>query len=199
MTPCLRGKSVIVVGAGLAGLTAAVELSRDGATVLVLEARDRIGGRVWTIREGFMGAQHAEAGGEFIDEDQEEIRRLARHLNLELVPVLNQGFSFASRRPKGAAPRLTSGTELWAGLHRHLLPLIRAYRLADQRWDSSVAHQLARISAAQWLESIVAEEELRAMVQGLRGFFLIDPTELPRLSWSNNSSPVRLEKAGCSA
>ncbi len=181
MTPCLRGKSVIVVGAGLAGLTAAVELSRDGATVLVLEARDRIGGRVWTIREGFMGAQHAEAGGEFIDEDQEEIRRLARHLDLELVPVLNQGYSFASRRPKGAAPRLTSGTELWAGLHRHLLPLIRAYRLADQRWDSSVAHQLARISAAQWLESIVAEEELRAMVQGLRGFFLIDPTELPLL------------------
>ena len=80
MTLCLRGKSVIVVGAGLAGLTAAVELSRDGATVLVLEARDRIGGRVWTIREGFVGAQHAEAGGEFIDEDQDEIRQLARHL-----------------------------------------------------------------------------------------------------------------------
>jgi monoamine oxidase len=181
MTLCLRGKSVIVVGAGLAGLTAAVELSRDGATVLVLEARDRIGGRVWTIREGFMGAQHAEAGGEFIDEDQEEIRRLARHLNLQLVPVLKQGFTFASRRPKGAAPRLTAGTELWASLHRHLLPLMRAYRLADQRWDSSVAHQLARISAAQWLKSIVAEEGLHAMVRGLRGFFLVDPTELPLL------------------
>ncbi len=181
MTLCLRGKSVIVVGAGLAGLTAAVELSRDGATVLVLEARDRIGGRVWTIREGFVGAQHAEAGGEFIDEDQDEIRQLARHLNLELVPVLKHGFTFASRRPKGAAPRLTAGTELWASLHRHLSPLIRAYRLADQRWDSSVAHQLSRISAAQWLESVGAPDELGAMVRGLRGFFLVDPTELPLL------------------
>ena len=49
----LRGRSVIVAGAGLAGLTAAVELLDDGATVTVLEARDRVGGRVWTIRDGF--------------------------------------------------------------------------------------------------------------------------------------------------
>lgn len=181
MRPCLRGKSVIVVGAGLAGLTAAVELSRDGATVIVLEARDRIGGRVWTIRDGFSGVQHAEAGGEFIDEDQEEIRRLARHLNLELVPVLKQGFTFAARQAKTATRRLTAGTELWASLHRHLSPLIRAYRLADERWDSSVAHQLARISVAQWLDSVGAADELGAMVCGLRGFFLVDATELPLL------------------
>lgn len=181
MTPCLRGKSVIVVGAGLAGLTAAVELSRDGATVLLLEARDRIGGRVWTIRDGFFGAQHAEAGGEFIDEDQEEIRRMAGRLKLDLIPVLKQGFTFAARQGTSAAPKLTAGTELWERLHHHLSPLIRAYRLADQRWDSSVAHQLARISAAQWLDSIGAGDELGAMVRGLRGFFLVDATELPVL------------------
>ncbi len=182
MTQCLRGRSVIVVGAGLAGLTAAVELSRDGATVLVLEARDRLGGRVWTIRDGFAAAQHAEAGGEFIDENQEEIRQLAHNLNLNLVPVLKKGFNFAGRQTKAAMPRLTTGTELWAVLHRHLSPLIRAYRLADQRWDSAVAHQLARISAAEWLESIGAVKELGALVLGLRGFFLLDPTELPLLA-----------------
>jgi monoamine oxidase len=46
------GKSVVILGAGIAGLVSAYELSRAGYKVTVLEARDRIGGRVWTIRGG---------------------------------------------------------------------------------------------------------------------------------------------------
>ena len=44
----LRGRTVIVIGAGLAGLTAARELEQQGASVMVVEARDRVGGRVHT-------------------------------------------------------------------------------------------------------------------------------------------------------
>jgi monoamine oxidase len=47
-----RGKSVVVLGAGIAGLVAAYELRRSGWDVTVIEARDRIGGRVWTVRGG---------------------------------------------------------------------------------------------------------------------------------------------------
>ena len=47
-----RGKSVVILGAGIAGLVSAFELQRAGFEVTVLEARDRIGGRVWTIRGG---------------------------------------------------------------------------------------------------------------------------------------------------
>lgn len=46
------GRSVVVLGAGIAGLVSAYELQRAGYRVTVLEARDRIGGRVWTIRGG---------------------------------------------------------------------------------------------------------------------------------------------------
>ena len=52
----LRGRSIIVAGAGFAGLTAAVELHHDGAEVTVIEARDRVGGRAWTICGGVLFA-----------------------------------------------------------------------------------------------------------------------------------------------
>jgi len=47
-----HGRSVVVLGAGIAGLVAAYELRRAGYDVTVLEARDRVGGRVWTVRGG---------------------------------------------------------------------------------------------------------------------------------------------------
>ena len=50
-----RGRKVIVLGAGIAGLVAAYELEQAGFAVTVLEARDRIGGRAWTIRDGDLG------------------------------------------------------------------------------------------------------------------------------------------------
>src|ERR1051325_11560400 len=62
-----RSKRVIVVGAGLAGLTAAYELSRAGHDVTILEARNRAGGRVFTVRE-FADGLVAEGGAEFIDD-----------------------------------------------------------------------------------------------------------------------------------
>lgn len=47
-----NGKSVVILGAGIAGLVSAYELQRAGYDVTVLEARDRVGGRVWTVRGG---------------------------------------------------------------------------------------------------------------------------------------------------
>ncbi|PZO75239.1 MAG: hypothetical protein DI640_04260 [Sphingomonas taxi] len=53
LTPTLgKGVHVVVLGAGIAGLTAAYELEQAGFQVTVLEARDRVGGRAWTVRDG---------------------------------------------------------------------------------------------------------------------------------------------------
>lgn len=56
--PRVRGRSVAILGAGIAGLVSAYELKRAGWDVTVIEARDRIGGRVWTVRGGDRIVQH---------------------------------------------------------------------------------------------------------------------------------------------
>ena len=58
---------VIVVGAGLAGLSAADNLAKAGVDVVVIEASSRVGGRVRTVHDRFMGAQYAESGAEWVD------------------------------------------------------------------------------------------------------------------------------------
>jgi monoamine oxidase len=78
-----QGARVVVVGAGLAGTTAAYRLAQSGVHVRLFEARDRIGGRCWTAR-GFADGQTAEHGGEFIDTRHVHLRGLAAELGLPL-------------------------------------------------------------------------------------------------------------------
>jgi monoamine oxidase len=78
---------IVVVGAGLAGLTCAHRLRQAGYTAEVHEASDRVGGRCWTIRGVFDDGQLGERGGEFIDTAHREIRRLVRELDLEVDDV----------------------------------------------------------------------------------------------------------------
>jgi monoamine oxidase len=178
-TPPLGGTRVLVAGAGLAGLAAAFDLMTMGADVTVVEARDRVGGRVWTIRDGFEEHQHAEAGGDMIDEAQGEIRQLAESLGLRLTRILRGGFGYV-RQDAAGRPRIVqrSVARGWGRLAEAVEPFARPYRLAERRWDSPIAAALARQSVADWLDSINADQELRATALGLRGFFLADPADL---------------------
>ncbi len=171
--------SVLVAGAGLAGLAAARDLTESGAAVTVIEARPRLGGRVLTSRTPFLHRQHAEAGADLIDEAQEEIRTLAAGLHLKLAEILPGGFTAVraagSRRPRG-------GRSWWTEIERRLQPEIRAYRLSEERWDGAIARALARESLADWLARTRAPRALRDMARGLRGFFLADPEDLSLLA-----------------
>jgi len=74
---------VVVVGAGLAGVTAAYQLSQLGVRVELFEARDRVGGRCWTSR-GWRHGQTAEHGGEFIDTRHVHLLQLVKELHLDV-------------------------------------------------------------------------------------------------------------------
>jgi monoamine oxidase len=146
---------------------------------MIVEARDRLGGRVWTWRDGFAEEQHVEAGGDMIEESQAEILRLAEELGLRPVRILRSGFSgFHS----GVTPAHRGAALGWEGVERALQDLIRAYRLAERRWDSAVAEALASVSVASWLDRINAHAEMRSTAQGMRGFFLADPENLSLLA-----------------
>jgi monoamine oxidase len=175
----LSGVHVFVVGAGLAGLAAGRDLLHNGAQVTVVDPRPRTGGRVWTVREPFDERQHAEAGGDLIDEGQHEIRALASELGLTLVRVLRGGFGFARADGAGRTRivrRFATGG--WDHFAYRLGYSIRQYLLAERRWDSPIAAVLARRSVARWLDDEQASAELRETAVGMRGFFLADPEEL---------------------
>ena len=177
----MRGRpSVLIAGAGLAGLTAARALITRGATVTVIDARDRVGGRVLTFRERFFNGEHAEAGADLIDESQTEIRRLIADVGLRTARILPGGFTTVREGPSGR--RRIAGAGGWKDLARRLQPEVRAFCVSEQRWDSGVADALGRESVAEWLDRIDASRPVRDVAVGLRGFFLADPDELSLLA-----------------
>src|SRR5512145_2626892 len=116
----LNKRTVTVIGAGLAGLSAAYDLQRAGWKVTVLEARDRVGGRVYSLRE-FSNGLIAEAGGEFIEESHTRMLAYAEQFNLKLGRVgswQGQEADWASFEGK-AGPM--SNAEIWgANLHEEV-------------------------------------------------------------------------------
>ncbi|MBG1269665.1 flavin monoamine oxidase family protein [Nostoc sp. WHI] len=79
---------VLVVGAGIAGLTAAYRLRQAGVPVDIIEARNRVGGRMRSLANAAGTGVTVELGGEFIDTDHTKLRSLAQELGLTIVDVL---------------------------------------------------------------------------------------------------------------
>ncbi len=176
----LSGVKVAVVGAGLAGLAAARQLERDGADVTVVEARDRVGGRVHTIRGGFAANQHAEAGADLIEQGQTHALELAHELGLEPVRILRTGWGFYGMTASGKR-RVRSAPETFKKAGKALEREIADFKLAGCRWDSAVAASLGPISVADWIASTGLHMSVAAGLCGLRGFYLADPEDLSLL------------------
>src|SRR5204863_3039102 len=108
-----RKCDVVVVGAGFAGLTAARKLHRAGKSVLVLEARQRVGGRA--LNKDIGGGEISERGATFVGPTQDRILALANELRVGKFRTFNNGdnvyvnsegdrSTYSSKGPTGSAP-----------------------------------------------------------------------------------------------
>ena len=176
----LRGVRVAVVGAGLAGLTAAWRLAGRGAAVRIFEARFRLGGRVWTRRDAALAPFHAEAGGDLIEEEHEEIRQVARDLGLRLERVLRSGFGL-SIELGGRRRTLGGQSRFWRELRGVFRPAADALRQVDGDWNSAAAAALASHSVSEMLRARRASPRMHQLVKAFRGFYLADPGDLSAL------------------
>jgi monoamine oxidase len=103
---------VIVVGAGLSGLSAARAIAAAGRSVIVLEARERVGGRTWN--RPITGGSYIDAGAEFVGPTQDRIKALAQAVGVQTFPTYNTGNNvywkdgkretYAASGPTGVAP-----------------------------------------------------------------------------------------------
>jgi monoamine oxidase len=115
---------VAIVGAGLAGLVAARRLLADGAEPIVIEARDRVGGRL--LNEEIGEGKVVEVGGQWIGPTQERIAALADELGVETFPTYDKGrhlIEIAGRLASYTGPITDASPRLVRNLSRAISPL----------------------------------------------------------------------------
>jgi monoamine oxidase len=176
---------IIIVGAGFAGLAAARHLHFRGRKVLVLEARERVGGRVYTVR--IPGGGYLDMGGQWIGPSQDRCYSLIKELGLRTFPTYNRGkniIAFGDKKTfhEGLIPRLDPFSLMnvaWV-LHR----LERMARAIDntQPWKAFDAPRLDATTLAVFLNRMIWRRPARQVIEaGLETALAASPSEVSLL------------------
>ncbi|MVM29858.1 FAD-dependent oxidoreductase [Spirosoma sp. HMF4905] len=176
---------VLVIGAGYAGLTAMHELRKAGKNVLLLEARDRVGGRVWTKR--FDDGAYVDLGGAWIGPTQDRLYALAREFGVETFKTYDEGkstqfFRGQVKRYKGLIPPLPIGSllSLDAAIKK-MNKLSKTVNLAEP-WSTPNAGQLDSMTLATWMNQQMSFDVARQFFKvAAEAIWAADPAEISML------------------
>ena len=172
---------VVVVGAGLAGLVAARDVAAAGRSVVHLEARDRVGGRL--LNEDIGDGRVVEVGGQWVGPTQHRMLALARETGIETYPTYNEGENVIEwrgrmRRYKGAIPRINPGILLdTLRTQRKLERLARTVPL-DAPWTAPNARELDSQTFDTWLRRTTLTQGARTLFEiGVEAVWAAEPAE----------------------
>lgn len=175
---------VIIVGAGAAGLKAALELKAKGMNVLVLEARDRIGGRAMP---GQVAGHTVDFGGQWVGAQQGLLRNEAQQVGVALYPQYTKGESLISIGDKVTAYSSSVPKLSW-------LALLESARIgmiwdkdikelpAGAPWKAEKAAEWDAVSLEAWLVRNIWTEEARSLLRTIATAILCaDPVQVSYL------------------
>ena len=176
---------VAVVGAGLAGLTAARDLVEAGRSVMVLEARDRVGGR--TLNEDLGDGKVVEVGGQWVGPTQDRMAALARQMGVDTYPTYSDGQNLNEWRGKvtrysGTIPRIrpTALVDMGQAMAR-LNRMSRSVPL-DRPWTAPKAARWDATSVRTWMDrSMATGTGKEAMALGIQSVWAVEPEDLSLL------------------
>jgi putrescine oxidase len=155
---------VVVVGAGSSGLAAASRLVAEGREVVVLEARDRVGGRLWNTE---IGGEANELGGEWVAPYHERLHELLRELGIELFPAYREGADVyvdeagRAHRHSGGEPGLSAASARALDEADAKLDALAKELDPEAPWEHPRARELDTITFDEWLRREVTDDEAR--------------------------------------
>src|SRR5687768_12754708 len=166
---------VCIVGAGYAGLTAARRLSQAGKTVVVLEARDRVGGRIWTYE--LPDGTRIDRGGGWLGPQHDAIFGLARELDVTTYKTWVKGAHLLvgegrTRRYKGLIPRISPLAVLSIVRAQTKIDRMAKTLPLDAPWTAGRAAEWDARTVASWVEgagirTTIAHDLFEMAVRGL--------------------------------